>query len=141
MRRGRAAFLLMFLPTIGATGPHVAGSGSKMPMVLREADNEKTVSLAKGDELEVRLEAQLGTGYSWRVTEFDEHLLNRVGEPAVESPKDAQPGSKEVQVFRYQAKAAGQSTLALEYARPWEKDKPPLRRFRVSLRVDDHSPP
>ena len=103
--------------------------------MLREADNEKTVRLAKGDELEVRLEAQLGTGYSWRVTKFDERILDRLGEPVVESSKDAKPGSTEVQVFRYRAKARGQSTLALEYARPWEKDKPAARRFRVSLRV------
>jgi len=119
----------------------MAASGSKKTVMLREADNEKTVSLVVGDELEVRLEAQLGTGYSWRVAERDERILDRLGEPAVESPKDKKPGSKEVQVFRYQAKAAGQSTLTLEYARPWEKDKPPLRKFRVPLRVDDRLAP
>jgi inhibitor of cysteine peptidase len=126
-------FLLLFL--IGRTGPGVEVSESKKPVILGEADNEKTVRLAKGDELEIRLEAQLGTGYSWRVTKFDEHVLDRLGEPVVESSKGTKPGSREVQVFRYLAKAKGQAMLALEYARPWEKDKPAARRFRVSLRV------
>lgn len=73
--------------------------------------NEKTVRLAKGDELEVRL-ARLVTGYSWRVTKCDERLLDRFGEPVAESQKDAKPGSTEAQAFRYRAKAEGRSILA-----------------------------
>ncbi len=34
----------------------MAASGSKKPVVLREADNEKTVSLARGDEQDIRAE-------------------------------------------------------------------------------------
>lgn len=113
----------------------MATSDDPKAVVLREADNGKTCELTTGGQVEVRLEAQLGTGYSWAAQKPDERVLEPAGEPTIESPKEPKPGVKELQVFRYRAKAAGETTLMLEYRQPWAKDVPPARTFRASVRV------
>jgi predicted secreted protein len=38
-------------------------------------------------------------------------------------------------VFKLQAVKPGNSTVKLVYVRPWEKDKPPVRTFTVTIEV------
>jgi inhibitor of cysteine peptidase len=135
MNGRRVAAFLLCLPAIGATADCVAMNGDAKPIVLTDADNGKTCELATGEKLEVRLEAQLGTGYSWRPQKPDERVLQPLGERSIEAPREPKLGGKELQVFRYEAKAAGEVTLLFEYVRPWEKDVPPARTFRASVRV------
>ena len=130
-----ATALLFVSPSVAAGADVQADMKAPKPVVLREADHDKETRVPPGTDLEVRLEAQLGTGYSWSVAKLDEKRLERAGEPSVESTGEGRPGSKETQVFRFRTKAQGRSTLELEYSRPWEKDARPLRTFRVVLEV------
>jgi len=111
----------------------MAESSERAPVRVAEADHGKVVSLAAGDHLEVRLDVQLGTGYSWSITKIDNRMLKAVGAPTIESPENTRPGSREVQVFRFELRGAGQSTLAFDYSQAWEKQKSPLRVFQVEI--------
>ena len=44
-------------------------------------NKDRTVTMAAGDVLLVKLPARLGTGYSWRVAKIDECLLRRRQRP------------------------------------------------------------
>jgi len=133
MRRG-GMILAILLPAMGV-GTCTAAGGAKKPMTVGEADQDKTIRVAVGDEVEVRLEAQFGTGYALALSKVDDAIVRKVGEPTVDRSGEGRAGSKETQVFRFQAKAAGETVLELVYARSWAKDEPPLRRFRVKLQV------
>src|SRR5262245_44264893 len=95
-------------------------------------DKDRTVTMAEGDVLLVKLPARLGTGYSWRVAKIDKCQLRRDREPWVEDDK-SQPGGKQVQVFRFVPKDLGTSMLELHYVRPFEKDVPPHKTYRVKV--------
>lgn len=79
------------------------------------ADNGGAVTVAAGDEVEIALPENAGTGYRWQladlpvgVTLVDERRY--LGDPAV-------PGSEGGHVFRVQVGASG--TVTAQLRRPW----------------------
>jgi len=45
------------------------------------------------------------------------------------------PGASGHQIFRFSAEASGTGTVEMRYGRPWEKDTPPAKVFRILLIV------
>ncbi len=45
------------------------------------------------------------------------------------------PGASAMEVLRFEAAGAGQTTLKLVYHRPWEKDVEPLQTFSIEVVV------
>src|SRR6516165_5812374 len=78
-RRIRIAFPILVAAFVAYLG--VAGAADnpkkegKAAVVVTEKDDGKKVKLAKGDTLEVRLEMQGGTGFSWKVAKNDDKVL------------------------------------------------------------------
>ena len=115
---------------------HSDASGEQT-LVLGAKDDGDRVQLVSGQVLEVTLESNPTTGYSWEVSEVDGTVLSQVGE--VEFREDAKESEDMVGVggtetFRFSS-AAGKTTLTLVYHRPWEKDVEPLETFTVEVEV------
>jgi inhibitor of cysteine peptidase len=79
---------------------------------------------------------QAGTGFSWEVSKNDAALMEMKAKPSIERMGD-KPGGAQLQVFRFQAKAAGKNDLELIYRRPFEKDKEPARTFKLTIQIVD----
>jgi len=107
---------------------------SKKVITVTDRDSSRTVKLAKGDTLAIKLEAQLGTGYGWQVVKSDTTRLKSLGEPLVE-PGQGLPGGVEHQVFRFVALRSGSCTVELHYLRPWEKDTPPAKTYQIKVQI------
>jgi len=111
--------------------------GSEPTIVLSTADNGSQVELTSGQVLEVTLESNPTTGYSWEVSEVDETVLTQLGEAEFrQAPAEGEPvtGAGGTETFRF-ASATGETTLTLVYHRPWEKDVEPLETFSVQVVV------
>ncbi len=99
---------------------------------LTAADNGKTIEVTIGQELDVTLEANPTTGYTWAVAEpTDERIIRQLGEIEFE-PESGAIGAGGVQITRFEVVGAGQTTLRLIYHRPWERGEP-LRTFSITL--------
>ena len=112
-------------------------SGGAQDVVLGAEDNGSQVELSPGQVLEVTLASNPTTGYSWEVSEVDQAVLKQVGEAEFrEAPKEDEQmvGVGGTETFRFSS-AAGDTTLALVYHRPWEKDVEPLEIFTVQVVV------
>ncbi|HSS21393.1 MAG TPA: protease inhibitor I42 family protein [Pyrinomonadaceae bacterium] len=95
-------------------------------------DNGKEVQLARGDSLNVRLPAQLGTGYGWYVTSGPGRRLQHTNQrPKIETNKDSTPGSSEVEVFQFVARRSGRVSLAFRYGRP--RNTATLKTFHITV--------
>lgn len=105
---------------------------------LTDRDSGKVTTLAKGDPLIVKLPGTAGTGYSWKVAKNKEEVLATDGEPEVKSNEKDEKivGGRQTWIFRFKAAAAGTSELEVTYQRPWEKDTPPARTFKATVRVE-----
>jgi inhibitor of cysteine peptidase len=97
---------------------------------------EGTVKLTRGEALELKLDYTGGTGFTWEVAKIDKGKLKPQGKPTVEQPKQPRPGAKTKQVFRFTAEAAGKTDLELVYKRPFEKDKPPAKTYRLAVEIE-----
>jgi inhibitor of cysteine peptidase len=98
-------------------------------------DNGHEMQLKKGQTLVVTLEGNPTTGYSWEAAEpLDEQVLRQVGEAEFKAESDL-VGAGGVQILRFEAVNAGQTTLKLVYHRPWEKDVEPLETYSIQVVV------
>lgn len=102
---------------------------------LTKADTGKTVDLKPGDELEVKLEGNITTGFAWEARDFDSAVLELTGgEPEYKSESDL-VGAGGVFTFRFKAKAAGSTAVHFIYYRSFEPDVPPIETFDVTVNV------
>lgn len=103
-------------------------------LIVTGQDNKSEINLHVGDELLLRLEAQPGTGYSWRVLEDRNELLSQIGQPDFEESDELALGAKEWQVFRFKADASGVKRLELQYRR-WHGVTPSAIENSFSITV------
>lgn len=95
------------------------------------------VSLKPGAVLEVRLQANHTTGYSWIVAPVANPVLMRHGTAKYEEHNSAgKTGVGGVEVWRFKAIKAGRQGLQFEYRRPWEKNVPPAKIATYSVTVE-----
>lgn len=128
--------LLTLITTIAfALGLCVAAPKPAATRLVTATEKNTKVSLGAGDTLLVRLESTPGTGYGWQVTGTDAKLLKQLGEPVLEDSGKHLPGAPQHQAFRFKALAVGVTTLVLHYVRPWEKNKPPARIYKLQVTI------
>jgi inhibitor of cysteine peptidase len=101
---------------------------------LADQDSGRAVELRSGDRLELVLEANPTTGYTWQVDSVNSAIIRQAGEPVYTS-EGAMPGSGGKLTLTFEAGAAGRTLLRLAYARPFEKDRPPIKTFDVTVTV------
>ncbi len=91
-----------------------------------------TVELVPGQDLEIALPLNAGTGYGWRL----DHEAAPVLAGGSSFMTDAKvPGAPIRMVYRYTAAARGQTDVAFTLKRPWEADAPGDRRVVFHVRV------
>lgn len=127
-----------------APGPATGAAPSTEPaapageLAVTQADNGKTLQLGDRKTIVISLAGNATTGYAWSVSKVAGTALQQDGEVQY-VPLKVQPGmvgSGGVSVAKFRAVKAGQSTIRLEYARPWEHGVPPAKTFEVTIVVD-----
>jgi inhibitor of cysteine peptidase len=95
------------------------------------------VSLKVGALLEVRLEANHTTGYSWINAPVANPVLARQGRAVYqEHSTGGKAGVGGVEIWRFKALKAGKQGLSFEYRRPWEKGAPAAKMVTFSVTVE-----
>lgn len=90
------------------------------------------VELVHGQDLEIALPLNAGTGHGWRLDHEAPAFLGG-GSSFVTDARA--PGAPVRAVYRYTAVARGQTDLAFTLKRPWEPDQPGDRRVVFHVRV------
>ena len=98
---------------------------------ILESQNGQTVTVQKTDDVVVTFMAPGGTGYAWTM---EPTALAAVKEEDVPQHPGL-PGGPVKMMFHVQVK--GTVRLKFDFARAWEKDKPPAKTFRVTLNVSE----
>lgn len=99
-----------------------------VPIVTVTAENNgQTVKAAVGNRLVLNLAANITTGYDWKITAIDAAVLKQVGESTYKQDAAAPGtvGAGGTRTWHFDVKAAGTTTLTLEYRRSWEPDTVP----------------
>jgi inhibitor of cysteine peptidase len=129
-------------PLLGQTAP-ATGAAQKVAapapeLAVTEADAGKTLKLGDNKVVSISLAGNATTGYSWSVTKVDGVALEQMGDiqyVPLKAPA-GMVGTGGTSVVKFRAVKAGQATITLGYARPWERGTPPTKTFTVTIEVD-----
>ncbi|MEW6411664.1 MAG: protease inhibitor I42 family protein [Candidatus Zixiibacteriota bacterium] len=86
------------------------------------ADSADTVSVKMGERFKIALESNPSTGYGWRfVSDVDSSLLKLMEHQYIAKPNPEKVvGRGGHDEWLFEAIAAGSTSVALEYLRPWD---------------------
>ena len=134
-----AAMTMLLLSAVACKGssdstPVASGAPSKAPIGaltvtvefrLDSSMTTQSAQLQSGDTLEVRLESNSSTGYTWSVSKApDKKVLKQQGSPDQVPAVSPVPGAPGVQVFTFTPVGPGNTDISFEYARPFGNGKP-----------------
>ena len=121
-------FLLILLLSIECS-PSAEGQ-----VKLSGEDTTSTIDIVVGDTLDIVLKGKPTTGYMWEAVSVDTAILSQVCEPEFRPKSDARGSGGKI-IMRFKAVSVGKTLLKLIYHRPFEKNKPPIRVFSVTVIV------
>lgn len=119
--------LALATPACAAGGPPLGEA-----VVLTQGEDGATRTVPLGATFEVRLPAQLGTGYSWALVPVAG--IEQVGEPVTRD--GGTPGGTETQVFTLRATAKGRHALAFSYGQPFGGGQRNAKTVRYTVIVE-----
>jgi inhibitor of cysteine peptidase len=115
-----------------------SGSGTGATTV-GAADSGSTIELAVGETLNVTLESNPTTGFSWALAaNSDESVLQEIDHEYVANEAGETPmvGSGGVEDWTFKALAKGETTISMEYSRPWEGGEKAAQTFELTVVVN-----
>jgi inhibitor of cysteine peptidase len=137
MRRWRLASRLALAAVIFvAAHAIVAGQTGAAGVKVVTEKTTGLVSVKVGATLEVKLEANHTTGYSWVAAPAVDPVLVRQGATAYqEHSAGGKTGVGGMEIWRFKAVKAGKQALQFEYRKPWEKTAPAAKTVLFSIVV------
>ncbi|MBN1153509.1 protease inhibitor I42 family protein [candidate division KSB1 bacterium] len=103
-------------------------------LLLDESNHSQTFYMTKGDEVVISLESNPTTGYKWEIVAIDTQVIVEKQRSDYVS-QSKRLGASGTQRFYLIASDAGNSELALEYRRSWEREVQPIKRYSVKIHV------
>ncbi len=123
-------------PPAPAAAPAAPGPAATKNVDLDNADDGTRVTLARGAEVKVILDANVTTGFQWQLAGDVAPQLAQVGTRVYVSRGDPRAtGAGGINVFRFRGEQPGQATLQFEYRRPWETGVPAAKSVRYPVTV------
>ena len=113
-------------------GAEACGTGT---VRLTSQDAGTTLHLRTGQGVEIALDGNPTTGYTWEVAPESDAPLRQNGQPEFKANSNAL-GAGGTMTLRFTAQAQGSGTLKLIYHRPFEPNVAPLKTFEVKVVVE-----
>ena len=88
-------------------------------------DKGKSFELEKGDRINIKLESNPTTGYSWILDgETDTSVVSLFDSKFVQTEKEEElVGAGGYEILTFKAENSGQTEIILTYQRPWEDEE------------------
>ena len=105
--------------------------GAFVRVHLRDKDAGRSIRLKPKEKLDVDLDENPTTGYSWQTVSIPSLLELKDSDYVPDAPQRCGSGGRKT--FHFVVARPGSGTLRMEYRRPWEKEVEPARVYEVSL--------
>lgn len=95
------------------------------PVELGIQDKGSSIEVKKGEEIEILLDSNPTTGYSWIPgEEIDTNIVVLTDSKYFQTKsEEGMTGVGGFEVFTFEAKNSGQTEIILYYMRPWEEEE------------------
>lgn len=99
-------------------------TGQAAAMGIKNHDISDIITVRRGEKFTVTLNSNPTTGFSWQFAkEIDAHFLELVDSRYIGTGTGRLMGAGGRQEWVFKAIKPGKTSISLEYARPWERDK------------------
>ncbi len=129
-RNIRPAILLLTCTALAAC----AALGAD-PVKLTASEAGSTIHVKQGSTVDVELEGNPTTGYTWEVASDGNGVMQQQGDAEFKADSSAL-GSGGIMTLHFKAAKAGTADLKLIYHRTFEPNVPPLQTFEATVVVD-----
>jgi len=111
---------------------------SAVGKTLTEKNNGDSINLKINDNVELKLESNPTTGYSWFLSDKVDSTIVSINDPVfIESKNDKKlVGAGGYEIFTIKAISKGKTSIILNYERPWEEEVEPIEIFEITISVD-----
>ncbi len=108
----------------------ITGCTTSPAIIVKAGDRDQIVTAKAGKTFSIQLEAQLSTGYSWKLAEVPVSLKIIEENVLTDKSDTDKTGGYETQEFVFRSKEKGEVTLTFRYGRHW-KGKPDYAKISV----------
>jgi inhibitor of cysteine peptidase len=134
--RGCVSYLNTPTAVIVANDSNWIESKTVSQLTITQADRGKTFTVRRGDAIAIELAENPTTGYTWAIARIDANLIE-LQNSEFTLPPNASVGSGGERSFTFKTKATGTARLELKEWRHWEGDRSIIRRFNVTLQIEN----
>lgn len=133
------ASTVVTLLALSADGISKASPDGEVGQVdINASYNGQEVEIDAGKLLVITLESNPTTGFRWELAEpIDENLLALI-ESQYEPGADAEiglVGADGTEVWTFETLTAGETTITMEYSRPWDGGEKAVKTFEVTVTI------
>jgi inhibitor of cysteine peptidase len=108
----------------------ISGCANSQEIIVKAGSGDQTIIAKAGKNFTIAIEAQLSTGYSWKLQELPASI-KIVNEAVLTEKKNVNiTGGYEIQEFVFKSAEKGNYTLTFNYAQHWKK-KPEFEKTAV----------
>lgn len=100
-----------------------------------EADSGKTIEVSVGKQFTITLRGNATTGYTWQMAKGTNSKIVKKISDVYTADNTGLVGSGGDHVWTFKAVAAGETTITLNYLRPWEKPVVPANTLKYKIKV------
>jgi inhibitor of cysteine peptidase len=98
-------------------------------------DPEKTIQCKIGEAFSISLDSNPTTGYKWQFAHPRNGKFLKLIGSKYKAPKTELAGAGGKEIWSFKGLSVGQTKIILEYNRPWEKDKEPIKRMTFMVNI------
>lgn len=109
------------------------------PLYMMSGEHETRIAVRQAGDFLIKIKSNPTTGYSWALLKpVDEKILKFKGLKEEDDQEIEQPliGQPTYEIFVLEALAPGKTTVELQYRRPWEKDVPPIKTYKIHIIIE-----
>jgi inhibitor of cysteine peptidase len=126
---------IQVVATLAVVFISAAACSPTKPVSLTAADKGSQVEVKAGEHIDITLDSNPSTGYTWEVKDLDATMFEQLGDPMFNSSNPGLVGSGGTLTLTFKALKAGSASLKLVYHRPWETGVDPIDTFAVTVIV------
>jgi inhibitor of cysteine peptidase len=98
-------------------------------------DPEKTIQCNVGGAFSIVLDSNPSTGYQWQLAQSPNREFLKLINSTYRAPITELVGAGGKEIWSFKALSVGQRTIVLEYVRPWEKNKEPVKSVTFTVNI------
>lgn len=114
----------------------ISGCTNSPSIMVKTGSGEQTVTAKAGKTFSIQLEAQLSTGYSWKLIDAPASLITVKEDVLTQKSDGDKAGGFEIQEFIFKSMDKGERTLTFKYAQHWKKKPEYAKTSAVKVRIE-----